>query len=92
MFNQGKNFPYGPPSAETIIEPASSGEESEVETTDLSAGDNRLLLQKTIIEGKGGPRMKHIVDQIIDVQFLKSTPIPVERVTNYLTIEGIEAS
>ncbi len=67
MLNQGKNFPYGPPSAETIIEPASSGEESEVETTDLLPGDTKLLFQKTIIEGKGGPRMKHIVEQIIDV-------------------------
>lgn len=62
--------------------------------------DAKTIQDRTIADSKGGPRMKHVVDQIIDFQFFKTTvsnPLnllvqaePVARCPNYLYIEGVE--
>jgi hypothetical protein len=39
---------------------ASSGDESEVEITGLD--EQKLVMDKTQAEGKGGPRMQQVVD------------------------------
>jgi hypothetical protein len=73
VFLQGKKLPLGPPTAELLAEQASSCEESEVEITDLLISDSKTIQDRTIADSKGGPRMKHVVDQIVDFQFLKTT-------------------
>ena len=35
--------------------------------------DAKTIQDRTIADSKGGPRMKHVVDQIIDFQFFKTT-------------------
>jgi len=43
VFLQGKKLPFGPPTAETLAEQASSCEESEVEITDLLVSDLKTI-------------------------------------------------
>lgn len=43
VFNNGKPLSYGPASAEKTAEPASSGEDSEVNITDIPINKTELL-------------------------------------------------
>jgi len=43
VYSHGKGLPYGPATAKDIPEPASSGEESEVDITDLPPNDVRII-------------------------------------------------
>lgn len=103
VFSQGKLVDYGPKLVgEVLIQEPSSGEESEVEITNLFE-DNRLISDKTLAEGKAGPRVHHVVQEILDLNWIYPTVSsfnfyfsvkdqPVLHATNYLRIEGMEVS
>ncbi len=71
LFTQGRLIDYGPRTGDDVFAEASSGDESEVEITGLD--DSRLILDKTHAEGKGGPRMQQVVDEILDTSMIYTT-------------------
>ena len=55
---------YGPKSIESnFVQDASSGDESEVETTGLN--DERIT-----VDGKYGPRLSHVVEEILELNWI----------------------
>lgn len=55
---------YGPKVGDDKLHWASSGDESEVEITGMD--DHKLIMEKTAGEGKGGPRIHNVVQEILD--------------------------
>jgi hypothetical protein len=66
-------MPVGPLTGQYIAEAASSGCESEVDITDILGGEPLAIRQSMMVSNKGGPRIRHVIDQIIDIKHLKTT-------------------
>ena len=75
VFTHGAKLSIGPLSAPVLPELESEGEESDVEITELVQTDPKAILHKTLADGKGGPRIRTIVDQIIEPEYLKPVQV-----------------
>lgn len=61
VFTHGQGLKFGWPTAKALTDSLSSGEESEVDVTELQTNEARAISLKTSLEGKGGPRIDEVV-------------------------------
>lgn len=72
MFCSGKLLEFWPKLFGKLTDDCSSGEESEVEITTLQ-GQKLNIKEKMVHEGKIGPRLNDVVDEILDMNWIYDT-------------------
>lgn len=68
QFNGGKYLEFGANQLAELYENHSSNEDSEVEITNVPS--SKLIRKKMIDEGKIGPRIKDVVEEILDLNWM----------------------